>query len=878
MENKQENNHSQAQAEAAAILQAYREAYAPAQHTLRERVDAFYASFIAPVAQTIKDGRWEDFRRHWPSRALKVPERILNDALDTHIAMETSAEVASLQGRSMGHKERRGRLEFDVYARNLRQLLALALKAARRSLGRKRPKPSSSAPSVLRSPAASDSEEKADRTSGDEDGDSSESRTSSRSRSPSPLLQTSGAKRKHTEPEPESDLGYDAAVAAAADDADAHAADAHAAAALASGAGGGSPHVGYGDGKRTRLASAASEHPHSSKRGRAGSSPPPAAAEQEADAAPPPAGRGAADGGNPVLGSENGDAAAHEAFLQEADAAPSPGRRCAASGDSPDFGGSDFGGSDFGYENGDVAADDAFWQEADAAPSPGRRCAASGGSPDFGGSDFGGSDFGYENGDAAADDAFWQEAVRVRVDGDPSTTPKSKPKRRVAKPSMAAPSPSSPPPSGSRARSRSSSEYAAELQAAQTAYDAAEAKYRACPTSTTCEQRTLAGRREELCGTDAFAAAESFLANPGSLEEVWERVKAEVPARAARLAIYHAVRELGAGESKRAKGFLIEALFRHLLYGRQDLLEEWNFLEKAADADAAWRAGGLQSQVAALLVGTGGMSELLACAEPTDVLQYVCLEGSARAADILAGSVPASLVWKECTVSDHARVFGHAVTDPARSYDIAYTVSQGQHLKSVVSLRAGTPLTWYGVTARHGRQNTPPQSNMTPTRRGDLTHQHIAWGSGGVSLDGRYCKPTDALAGGGAFANNPPPGTAASLDSLLYAVRRGGTSQIVPVLVMATKVDVKARDELTYQYTACFDAEPTLLAMRSCADLPRYLLLMPHLDPGALFGSYAGFWQHLLAYEGRKRQLAEAKDARDKAKEKLEALLAAAEE
>jgi hypothetical protein len=359
---------------------------------------------------------------------------------------------------------------------------------------------------------------------------------------------------------------------------------------------------------------------------------------------------------------------------------------------------------------------------------------------------------------------------------------------------------------------------------------------------------------------------------------VWGRVKAEVPARAARLAIDHAVRELGAAEPKRAKGFLIEALFRHLLYGRQDLLEEWNFLEKAADADAAWRAGGLQSQVAALLVGTGGMSELLACAAPTDVLQYVCLEGSVRVADILAGSVPASLVWKECTVSDHARVFGHAVTDPARSYDIAYTVSQGHHLKSVVSLRAGTPLTWYGVTARHGRQNTPPQSNMTPTRRGDLTHQHIAWGSGGVSLDGRYCKPTDALAGGGAFANNPPPGTAASLASSLYAVRRGGASQIVPVLVMATKVDVKARDELTYQYTACFDAEPTLLAMRSCADLPQYLSLMPHLDPGALFGSYAGFWQHLLAYEGRKRQLAEAKDARDKAKEHLEALRAAAEE
>jgi hypothetical protein len=38
MENKQEK-HAQAQAEAAAILQAYREAYAPAQHTLCERVD-----------------------------------------------------------------------------------------------------------------------------------------------------------------------------------------------------------------------------------------------------------------------------------------------------------------------------------------------------------------------------------------------------------------------------------------------------------------------------------------------------------------------------------------------------------------------------------------------------------------------------------------------------------------------------------------------------------------------------------------------------------------------------------------------------------------------------------------------------------------------
>ena len=607
--------------------------------------------------------------------------------------------------------------------------------------------------------------------------------------------------------------------------------------------------------KRARPASPTSEHSHSHKRDRTGSSPPPPATEPEADA----------------------------------DASPSRPAWSAAGGESPDF-----GGSDFGYES--AAADDAFSQEADAAPSPGR-CAAGGGSPDF----------GYENGDADADDASQQEAdaagqeraagavagafagggcdapeeEKEEGDGDLSTTPKSKPKKRVAKPPMAG-SPSAPSHSRARARararSRSPSEYVAELQAAQTAYAAAEAKYRACPTSTTCEQRTLAGRREELCGTDAFAAAESFLANPGSLGDVWRRVKAEVPARAARLAIDHAVRELGAAEPTRAKGFLIEALFRHLLYGRQDLLEEWNFLEKAADADAAWRAGGLQSQVAALLVGTGGMSELLACAAPTDVLQYVCLEGSVRVADILAGSVSASLSWKECQVSDHARVFGHAVTDPARSYDIAYTVSQGHHLKSVVSLRAGTPLTWYGVTARHGRQNTPPQSNMTPTRRGDLTHQHIAWGSGGVSLDGRYCKPTDALAGGGAFANNPPPGTAASLASSLYAVRRGGASQIVPVLVMATKVDVKARDELTYQYTACFDAEPTLLAMRSCADLPQYLSLMPHLDPGALFGSYANFWQHLLAYEGRKRQLAEAKDARDKAKEHLEALRAAAEE
>jgi hypothetical protein len=304
------------------------------------------------------------------------------------------------------------------------------------------------------------------------------------------------------------------------------------------------------------------------------------------------------------------------------------------------------------------------------------------------------------------------------------------------------------------------------------------------------------------------------------------------------------------------------------------MLEQWNFLEKKG-ADEAWRAGGRHSQVAELLEGTGGMSELLAGAEPTDVLQYVRVEGSDRMDAILAGSVSSSLEWKECAVSDHAGVFGHAVTDPARPYDIPYSVSQGQHIKSVVSLRAGTPLTWYGVTARKGRQNTPALANMTPFRRGDLTHQHIVFQSGGVCLDGRYCKPTDAWAGGGAFANNPRPGTAPSLKGSMYAVRFRGTSRIVPVLVLATTSEVKAGDELTYAYSACFDPEPTLLAMRSCAELPLYRSLMPHLDPDAVYGSYAGFWQHLLAIEDRKLQLRDAQRARDKAKEKLDALRAA---
>jgi hypothetical protein len=320
---------------------------------------------------------------------------------------------------------------------------------------------------------------------------------------------------------------------------------------------------------------------------------------------------------------------------------------------------------------------------------------------------------------------------------------------------------------------------------------------------------------------------------------------------------------------------LIEALFRHLLYGRQDLLEEWNFLEKK-DADKAWRAGGRHSQVAELLKGTGGMSELLAGAVPTDRLQYVCVEGSDRMDAILAGSVSASLEWEECAVSDHASVFGHAVTDPARPYDIPYSVSQGHHIKSVVRLRAGTPLTWYGVTVRKGRQNTPALANMTPLRRGDLTHQHIVWESGGVCFDGRYCEPTDAWVGGGAFANKPRSGTAPSLKGSMHAVRIRGTSRIVPVLVLVTTSEVKAGDELTYAYSACFDAEPTLLAMRSCTELPLYRSLMPHLDPDAVFGSYAGFWQLLLAIEERKLQHRDAKCARDKAKAKLDALHAAA--
>ena len=452
----------------------------------------------------------------------------------------------------------------------------------------------------------------------------------------------------------------------------------------------------------------------------------------------------------------------------------------------------------------------------------------------------------------------------------------SKPQRRKpSRPRSSSPAPSpSPSPSRSRSPSRSPSELAAELEAAQTAYDAAETNYQSLPTSTTREQRTLLGRRTELCETEAFAAAESFLANPGSLESVWMRVQAEVPVRAARLAFYHALRELAAGQSQRAKGFLIEVLFRHLLYGKEDMLEQWNFLEKKG-ADAAWRAGGRQSQVAELLTGTGGISELLAGAAPTDVLQYVCVEGSDRMDAILAGSGSASLEWKECAVSDHARVFGHAVTDPARPYDIPYSVSQGQHLKSVVSLLAGTPLTWYGVTARKGRQNTPALANMTPLRRGDLTHQHIVWESGGVCLDGRYCQPTDAWAGGGAFANKPHPGTAPSLEGSMYAVRLRGTSRIVPVLVLVTRSEVKAGDELTYAYSACFDAEPTLLAMRSCAELLLYRSLMPHLDPDAVFGSYAGFWQHLRAIEEQKLQRRDAKSARDKAKEKLDALLPA---
>ena len=433
-------------------------------------------------------------------------------------------------------------------------------------------------------------------------------------------------------------------------------------------------------------------------------------------------------------------------------------------------------------------------------------------------------------------------------------------------------------PSRSTSRSRSPSCSSSVLAAAQTAYDAADAKYNACPTHTTREMRTWALRRQALCSTAAFATAQSFLTlanNPGTtFEQVWIRVKENVPVRFARLALYHAARELDAKNPQRARGFLIEAIFRHLLYGDQDLSTEWRFVE-AKGADEAWRAGGRQSQVADLLQGTGGFSELLAGAAPDAVLEYLCVQTSGRLGDIFAGDVSAAWTWEECAVSAHAEVFGHSVTDPARRYDIAFSVSQGQHITAAVSLLANTPLTWYGVTAGHGRQNTPPSAATNQLNRGDWTHKHIVWGSGGVWFDGRYCKPTDALAGGGAFANNPPAGIAPSLKSSVYAVRLRGTPRIVPVLVMLTTAQVEQGDELTYAYSACFDAEPTLLAMRSCAELGLYRSLMPHLDPAALFGSYAGCWQHLRIYEERRLQRSEAKSARNTAREHLDTLLSA---
>jgi hypothetical protein len=131
------------------------------------------------------------------------------------------------------------------------------------------------------------------------------------------------------------------------------------------------------------------------------------------------------------------------------------------------------------------------------------------------------------------------------------------------------------------------------------------------------------------------------------------RVKKEVPPRTGRLALYHANRESRAGERKRAKGLLIEALFRHLLYGNEGLSEEWDFLDKKG-ADSVLRAGKDPSQVAKVLKGTGGMTELLSFAEPTDVLDFACVEKSNHKENIFAGLVPPSFRWEACAVTDQS--------------------------------------------------------------------------------------------------------------------------------------------------------------------------------------------------------------------------------
>ena len=158
-----------------------------------------------------------------------------------------------------------------------------------------------------------------------------------------------------------------------------------------------------------------------------------------------------------------------------------------------------------------------------------------------------------------------------------------------------------------------------EIAAAQAAVDAAKAEVSALRLTTTLELTSAKNSRDALLELRGCAAARQFLsaAAQTSYDELYARVAKQLP-RYGRLALFHADRLLQVvGERANAKGHLVEAWFRHLLFGQADFDKspEHKYLDKLTDADATHlRVGARTPLVAAALAGTGGLSELLATA------------------------------------------------------------------------------------------------------------------------------------------------------------------------------------------------------------------------------------------------------------------------
>ena len=331
-----------------------------------------------------------------------------------------------------------------------------------------------------------------------------------------------------------------------------------------------------------------------------------------------------------------------------------------------------------------------------------------------------------------------------------------------------------------------------------------------------------------------LAAAESFLdsVEATTSDDLFARLISDksFPVGYKRLALYHFFRELQAGHVTRARGFVVDALYRDLLLGRAGLSKEWtSFLTDDSVSGTLTMEPHAQDTLN-ILASKGVTCFGRVLLEVGSNFQYQSLTQP----NILLGGNEHG--WQPCPPNP-ADVFGRNACDPMRKFKLTYTDTYGLDMLSAEHIAHDTPVMWYGQVLSGSVNIDRPHDYQSSVDRGDLSHRHRKWENGGSYLCGKFSDPRDLATGAGQWCNHPNDFEDATLEPKWYAVRyqrplTSGAWRILPVLVFcaAPQAGLLPGARLTHKYS---DSYPGIRTEQTCRRLATGRLLMersmPHL-------------------------------------------------